>query len=127
MRGAALLFSAPRLTGPRRHALPFLMLSFFRHRCTSPSPAQQGSAVSPRLRGGTGRCCFRVLVREPVNGMQGPWEKQTLEALPKLRTSLERTYSFLGHPSRPKAASRRAMCTVWGRRPCLRDRADVAL
>jgi hypothetical protein len=45
-------------------------------------------------------------------GMQGLWEKQKLMALPKLRTSLERTYAFLGHPSWPKAASRRTMRTV---------------
>ena len=45
-------------------------------------------------------------------GVQGPWERQKLEALPQPRTSLERTYAFLGHPSWPKAASRRAMRIV---------------
>ena len=92
-------------------------------------------------RGGTGCCCFRMRVREPVEtprielhgasilkvgciliarytlapgftGMQRPWERRKREVLPKLRTSLERTYAFLGHPSWPKAASRRAMRTV---------------
>ena len=37
-RVAMLLFSAPRLTGPRRHALPVLIPDFFRHRSTSPRP-----------------------------------------------------------------------------------------
>ena len=77
-----------------------------------PSPTRPGSAVSACLRGGTCCCCFRMRVRGPVHGMQGPWERQKLEVLPKLRTSLERTYAFLGHPSWPKAASRRAMRTV---------------
>ena len=92
-----------------------------------PSPTQPGSAVSACLRGGTCFCCFRMRVSGPVHGMQGSWERQKLEALPKLRTSLERTYAFLGHPSWPKAATRRAMRTVRGRRPSLRDRADVVL
>ncbi len=105
----AMTFSAPRLTGPRRHALPVLIPGLFRHRSSSPRPAQPGSAVSACLRGGTGYYCFRMRVRGPVHGMQGPWERQKLEALPKPRTSLERTYAFLGHPSWPKAASRRAM------------------
>jgi hypothetical protein len=66
MYGAALLFSAPRFTGPRRHALPVLIPGFFRHRSTSPRPARPGEAVSACLRGGTGRYCFRMLVRKPV-------------------------------------------------------------
>jgi hypothetical protein len=133
MHRAALLFSAPRFTGSRRHALPVLILSFFRHRSTSLRPAQPGSAVSACLRGGTGFFCFRMLVRAPVEapgiellgasifrvaciliaryalapgftGMQGPWERQKITALPKLRTSLERTYEISGAPVMAKGS-----------------------
>ena len=107
-----LFFSAPRLTGPRRHALPVLIPGRFKHRSSSPRPAWPDSAVSACRCGDIGCCCFRMLVRKPVHGMQGPWERQKFEALFKLRTSLERTYAFLGYPSWPKAASRRAMRTV---------------
>jgi hypothetical protein len=83
--------------------------------------------VSACLRGGTGFFCFRMLARAPVEapkieqhgasilkvgciliaryalvpgftGMQGPWERQKLKALPKLRTSLERTCEISGAP-----------------------------
>jgi len=85
---------------------------FVRAKQHFPSPMNMGSAVSAWLSGGIGRNSLRMLAHRPIQGMQGLLESQIQLPLPKPRMYAERPYEFPGHPSLPKAASRRANAHV---------------
>jgi hypothetical protein len=84
---SALFFSASPFSGPRRHAL-LVPVSI---------PVEQIAALPLARDCGLGRVCLtlwffnnhichRMLVREPVHGMQGAGERQKHQSLPNTRT-----------------------------------------
>ena len=71
-------FSAPQFTDPRRHALMLPIIILFCCRSAPPSPCKHGSAASAVSCGLIIFIEHRMYVREPVHGMQGVLEIQSL-------------------------------------------------
>ena len=108
-RKITVLFSAPRLTGPCRHAGPAMILMYDEQSSTSPRPPKRARPCLPGLVMSSAVTASACLCTDLLTGCRRFLERQIQRPLPRSRISPERPSEFSGHPSRPKEASRRAI------------------